>query len=74
MRRYPFSLRWPEVESTEQCFALAAQARSAAETEVLANVRQKHLAAAKAWELLATQISRLTEARQQRQIAEGKAI
>jgi hypothetical protein len=72
VRRYPLSRRWPETENPEECFALAAQARAAAETEVLLNVRQKHLAAAKAWELLATQVSRLTEARQQRQIAEGK--
>lgn len=47
------------MESRDQCLVLAAEARSAAQTAVLDNVRQKHLAAALAWELLATQVSRI---------------
>lgn len=47
------------MESRAQCLVLAAEARSAAQTSVLDNVRQKHLAAALAWELLATQVSRI---------------
>jgi hypothetical protein len=55
----PLHWRSIKVESREQCLVLAAEARATAETALLDNVRQKHFAAALAWELLATQVSRI---------------
>lgn len=52
-----------KIESREQYLVLAAEARAAAETAILENVRQKHFAAALAWELLATQVSRIIASR-----------
>lgn len=63
--------RWPETENPKECLARAMHARAAAKTEVLENVREKHLAAAKAWELLATQVSRIIQARLERQLVQG---
>lgn len=41
------------IDSPANCIAHAATARSAAEGPMLENVRNKHLASAKAWEELA---------------------
>jgi hypothetical protein len=41
------------IDSPNNCLAHAATARSAAEGPMLDNVRNKHLASAKAWENLA---------------------
>ncbi len=53
-------------DSPENCFARAADARAAAEAEPLENARQKHLVAAAAWDLLATNVKRLIEARKRK--------
>lgn len=53
-------------DSPENCLARAADARASAEAEPLENARQKHLAAATAWDLLATNVKRLIETRKRR--------
>lgn len=42
------------IDTPQNCFRQAASSRSAAQGPMLDNVRQKHLAAAAAWESLGT--------------------
>lgn len=49
-------------ESPQECLALGRAARGYAASAVLANVAARHIAAAEAWELLATRTQRMSEA------------
>lgn len=49
-------------ETPQECRALGRAARDQAASAGLANVAARHIAAAEAWELLATRTQRMTEA------------